>query len=202
MTAPRFGRPGRRSPALLAGWLFADLLLMLFLISLATQASGSSPHPAPTPTRSPTPRPSSPSPSPSPSPSATQGFISKKFCELLLPLNTNGIDGNDKGAEAQLVSTLNTALIGRDLSEILDDTVNSDGDQASCLSQLRRHLRVGVVIAYGASPDIGTGVTLGQDAVADIIARSPRFSGASSFSGWTGEHGSDAVELIIFFISG
>jgi hypothetical protein len=193
VTATRFGRPGRRSPALLAGWLFADLLLMLFLISLATQASGSSAHPHPSPT-------TSRSPSPSPSPSPTQGFISKKFCEMLLPLSTEGIENNNQGAESQLISALNTALAGQDPGEILDDPVNADGDQASCLSQLPRHLRVGVVIAYGASPDIGTGVTLGQNAVADIIRRSPRFSGASSFSGWTGEHGSNAVELIIFFV--
>jgi len=193
VTAPRFGRPGRRSPALLAGWLFADLLLMLFLISLATQASGSSAHPKPSPT-------ASRSPTPSPSPSPTQDFISKKFCELLLPLSTEGILTSNLGAESQLVSALNTALTGQDPSEILNDPVNADGDQASCLSQLPRRLRVGVVIAYGASPDIGTGVTLGQNAVADIISLSPRFSGASSFSGWTGEHGSNAVELIIFFI--
>lgn len=189
MTAPRFGRPGRRSPALLAGWLFADLLLMLFLVSLATQASGSSAHPHPSPTTS-----------RSPSPSPTQGFISKKFCEMLLPLSTEGIENNNQGAESQLISALNTALAGQDPGEILNNPVNADGDQASCLSQLPRHLRVGVVIAYGASPDIGTGVTLGQNAVGDITRRSPRFSGASSFSGWTGEHGSNAVELIIFFV--
>lgn len=197
MTGPRFGRPRQRSPALLAGWLFADLLLVLFLVNLATEPSGSTSHPKPPPTASP-----SPSPSSSPSPSPSQAFIGKKFCELLLPLNTRGIEENDKAAESQLVRSLGVVLAGHDNGKILNDAVNEDGDKSSCIIQLAKHLRAGVVIAYGASPDIGTGLTLGENAVADIIRLSPRFSGASSFSGWTGEHGSNAVELIVFFIGG
>lgn len=60
---PRLARrpPGRLSTVLLAGWLFADLLLVLTVVSLSDQPDPLAAAPSPTPSPA-----SSPSPSPSP----------------------------------------------------------------------------------------------------------------------------------------
>jgi hypothetical protein len=183
-------RSRRASPAMLAGWLFADLLLMLFLLGLAGQASPKSPAVSPTQSES-----------PSPSPSPSQGFISKDFCEFLLPVNTAAMSADNRAAASDLITTLNQALTGQYPDEILADPGNPAGSRANCLGQLPRRPRAGVVIAYGASQSIGTGIAVGQHAVQAIIQRSPRFNGASSIWGWTGEYGDNKVELIVFFIS-
>lgn len=185
----------RRAPsAMLAGWLFADLLLMLFLLALAAQASpkASPPRPSHSP---------SPSPSLSPSPSPSQGFISKDYCEFLLPVNATALAAGDRTAASDLIATLNQALTGQHPDEILADPINPAGSRASCLSQLPRQPRAGVVIAYGASLSIGTGMAVGQHAAQAIIRLSPRFEGASSIWGWTGQYGENKVELIVFFVS-
>jgi hypothetical protein len=101
------------------------------------------------------------------------------------------------------MSELNVALSGSKPQDVLDDQVNPSGSKSSCLSQLQRNLRVGVVIAYGAGDDpsnIGTGQQIGQNAAQDIISRVPRFNGASWLTGWTGNLGPDVVELTVFFI--
>jgi hypothetical protein len=175
---------------MLAGWLFADLLLMLFLLALAGQASPKAPSPRP-----------SHSPSPSPSPSPSQGFISKDFCEFLLPVNATALAAGNRAAASDLIVTLNQALTGQHPDEILADPVNPAGSRASCLSQLPRRPRAGVVIAYGASLSIGTGMAVGQHVAQAITQLSPRFNGASSIWGWTGQYGENKVELIVFFVS-
>jgi len=179
---------------MLAGWLFADLLLMLFLIALAGQASPK--VPAASASHS-----ASPSPSPSPLASPSQGFISRDFCEFLLPVNATALIAGNRAAASDLIVTLNQALTGQHSDEILADPANPAGSRASCLSQLPRQPRAGVVIAYGASQSIGTGIAVGQHAAQAIIQLSPRFYGASSIWGWTGEYGENKVELIVFFIS-
>lgn len=69
MSRPLRYRGGRRSRRIgtmvLAGWLFADLLLVLVLVSMGDQADPLVARPRPSPTASPT---KSPTPKPSPSP--------------------------------------------------------------------------------------------------------------------------------------
>jgi hypothetical protein len=174
---------------MLAGWLFADLLLMLFLLALASQ-----PKPKET-TAHPT-----PSVTPSASPSVTQALISKNFCEFLLPVNTTAMVNDDPAAASQLIARLNKALTGHYPGEILADRTNPAGSRSSCLTQLPRQPNAGVIIAYGSSQDITTGNTVGRNAARAITRKSPRFKGASSIWGWTSEFGEDKVELIVFFI--
>ncbi|MEU9081355.1 hypothetical protein [Streptomyces sp. NPDC048357] len=63
------GRPGG---TYLAGWLFADLLLVIVLVVLGSEVPAAAPDPNPTPTATPTaPATTDPARSPSPTPSGT-----------------------------------------------------------------------------------------------------------------------------------
>lgn len=92
---PRRPAGGRRlSVAALAGWLFADMLLVLVVVSLGDQADPLAA--APRPTASPS---ATPSPTPTPSPSATTAKprnVDRKWFDFK-------VSGDDKAALAEQI---------------------------------------------------------------------------------------------------
>lgn len=73
----RSGRRGRLGPIVLAGWLFADFLLVLALVAMGDQAD-------PLADQRPTPRPSAthtakPKPKPSPTPTGPRSVMKRRF---------------------------------------------------------------------------------------------------------------------------
>jgi hypothetical protein len=99
----RTARPTQRSTATLAGWLFADLILVLMLVMMASQ-----PDPLANPTVAATHR-ASPSPSPSPSPTPTPTPAAPRTLDLK-PVVIH-VDGPGT-PNSQIVSSIQSQLSG------------------------------------------------------------------------------------------
>lgn len=83
-----------RDTMLLSGWLFADLLLALFVIFLSANTVGIKPQPIPTPTPRVLP---TPSPTPTPLP-----HLELTYHSLRLPIDSRGLLNNSPGAQQAL----------------------------------------------------------------------------------------------------
>ncbi|WP_433256938.1 hypothetical protein ACQPYK_18980 [Streptosporangium sp. CA-135522] len=181
----------RLTAAHLAGWLFADLLLVLFLVSLSAQTFSPVPPPvpSPTPTRTPdavrTPKP------------ATARLLSKDYCELLIRADFGLMLGTGPARAAEerrVVRRMDAVLQGRDPQAVLG--VNA----GPCREHLRRDRQAGIIIAYGAAPrsSIGLATQVAKRVSDAVIAGHPRFAGATALAQWT-EQGTDQVKMIVFF---
>jgi hypothetical protein len=170
--------------AMLAGWLFADLFLVLFLIALALLP----PHPTPSASPSGSAEPSattasSPSPSPSPSSAAIRPPVLDRVpTDLRIPMNLADLDAGPGGpGAARLLDELNRQLAERGATG----------------------RRCGVVLVFVAGPStpagIGTAVDRARRALDILRGRHAAFADASGDAYWSG--GADFVELKIFFFA-
>jgi hypothetical protein len=175
----RRGRDGS-SPLLLAGWLFADLLLALVVILLGTMTA---PPISPSAGAEPSPSPSSssgssatPSPEPTPSPSNTEPPGIERTPEIVeVPVNTAALLANSAAERARL---------GR---EVIRRTQDFNGRQA------------GIVLIWGCNSDISLGVAMAER-TAPVLRRSRpvMFSGAATRK--LGDRGcANEVRLEIFY---
>jgi hypothetical protein len=166
------------SPLLLAGWLFADLLLVLVVILLGTMAApppppsaGAEPSASPSPSAS-----ASPSPEPSPSPAETSPPGIERTPKIVeISVNTAALLANS-AAERQ--------RLGR---EIIRRTQPYNGRQA------------GIVLIWGYNPSLSIGVSM-ADRTRPVMKRwrPTMFSGAATRQlGNTG--GANKVKLEIFY---
>ncbi|MFD0272351.1 hypothetical protein ACFVHB_00385 [Kitasatospora sp. NPDC127111] len=174
--ARRPGPPGGGRTILLAGWLFADLLLVLLVVALSAL-------PAPRPEASATPSASLPgptttsaAPSPSPTRPAERGLVIQP-CRFTVNVGYSTLGGS--GAD-QVASQLDTQL------------------RAAGVEQRT----AGFVLSFGHAPD----VNVGQDAarkVNDVLnGRLPAVFGKAPKRGyWTGDSASDVVDVDVFFLA-
>lgn len=107
-------RRGRLAPVMLAGWLFADLLLMLALVSMSGQPDPQADDVSASPSSSASPS-ESRSPSPSPSPSKTQ---SGPRSVGRIPVKFRVSGGNDASLVRQL-SRATRQWAGREAAIVL-----------------------------------------------------------------------------------
>ena len=171
-------RESMRLP-LLAGWLFADLMLLLFVIGLSfapVQTAPVSAKPTPSPT-------GSPSPSPTPSPTPTQRVLNRTYYTINVDVALASLRPGSPAA-AQLISRTDAkiAQLGRDHPDLAGKDV-------------------AVAVIFGAAPqdNIGFGISAATTAGNILRARDPRFGQASFLPEWTGYPTSSYVELILFF---
>lgn len=182
-TSRRSRWASRSGTAHLAGWLFADLMLVLFLVAMAVQPHAEVPDPKgadrPTPTG---PR-----------------VLGKSFCEFMIPAQAEGLIGGDRAANADLLTKVGQALDDRRSSWLHGREMLDADARARCREQLRRKPQVGFYLVYGARDDTQSGVVLGGNAAKVIKSGNARFREAIYRSGWTGGEGDGAVQLIVFF---
>jgi hypothetical protein len=173
----------RRTPdhlriPLLAGWLFADLFVVLFIISLASQPPAVT-HKPPHPTVSATPS-SSPSPSPSPSPTHSQQSV----------LQRTPIDINVPVSQSEL--------------QQLDADPADDGNLLSGLkSQIANdHLageKAGFVLLLVPGPDVGPAEATAKAIVSSLPSQDSGTFGSTAGEGYWGGNVS-YVQFQIFFL--
>jgi hypothetical protein len=175
---PRRPRESMRLP-LLAGWLFADLMLLLFVIGLSfapvqTVTAG------PKPTVSPSARPSS---SPSPSPQPTQRVLNRTYYTIYVNVSLPDLQPSSPAA---------TQLI--------------DGTNAKIAQLVSKHpgltgKSVAVAVIFGAGPQdyINSAIAAAKTAGNILRAKDPEFAQASFLPEWTGNSTPTFVELILFF---
>jgi hypothetical protein len=159
---------------LLAGWLFADLFLVLLLMSLAGLSTRARPHSSPSKGPVPLASPSA-SPTPTPTPSHVQGLSRDHldFAITLSPVNFR------RGDTAQLVDEVNNQLAALEPS----------------------HRLVGFVIVF-ASDDINHTLRAEQTATQALQllqSASPQFADATGLGYWNGKH--NDFEFKIFFLN-
>ncbi|GAA3967777.1 hypothetical protein FOF52_10270 [Thermobifida alba] len=164
-----------RAPAVhLAGWLFADLLLVLFLVSLSAQNAPEAPEPPPPP---------------------PPKLLSPDSCEFTVRLG-NGFDVDPD----RVVAELGRILSDPDDSDFnTDDGHGEPSDK--CREHLTEQREIGFVIAFGSGSNqqIGAAKEFAAEVVEIAVAEIPQFEGAKYRELWTG--GSPgAVELSVFFL--
>ena len=176
-----------RAP-LLAGWLFADLMLLLFVVGLGfISAEPAVPAPKPSATATPT-----ATPSVKPTPKPTQRVLQKNFQTITVTLEFPITD---------LLSDPGESVVKKLIRDV-------DG---SLSVYVRKHPSlVGKVVGaaaingYGPFDASGTGITDGTNE-AEVAAhlldtRDPNFYQASFLPGWTGAPANSLV-LHMFFYS-
>ncbi|NUR67498.1 MAG: hypothetical protein HOQ47_17225, partial [Streptomyces sp.] len=177
------------APRHLAGWLFADLFLVLFLVVLGmvasdgTGAAGAKKSPKPS---------SSPSPSASPSPSRTAkgptGLDPKRHT-IAVSLSS-GATGRASGKGNNL-----NAADRKKIVAALDKEMRTSGDGR----------RIGMVITFGVAPQsmLGAATDLAEDVNATLKSRRPQaFCGGNVGTRpfWSGGS-ADRVEIELYYIN-
>lgn len=167
---------GSRAPTVhLAGWLFADLMLVLFLVALISLplTSAQRPHPKPHPT---------PHPTPSPTKSADRelSLDAARFC---LKADYGGMLHGAHGTKAA-----NDALLGR-----LRDRLKANDLQDR---------QAGLVLTFGTGSqgDIGTAKRVAQRANETIRDRQDHFDKIVERHYWSGGP-RGYVQMEVFFFN-
>lgn len=178
------GGPSQRSvsyPIMAAGWLFADLLLVLFLVGWGTEPTVPPPTPIVLPSPSPTtPKPSptsTPSPTPTPTPTETSApGLAKTPVTLELRITLSGSQLADPSAVAASIATEVAAL-------------ERDSEQA------------GMVLIWGYAHDVGLGMRLAAS-VGEIlpVADAVTFGDSTIRSFWKGGNAGQ-IDLEIYFLT-
>ena len=171
----RRARTSSRIPAIhLAGWLFADLLLVLFLVSLSAQHAPEAPEPPPPP---------------------PQKLLSPDSCEFTVRLGSGFTVDRDR-----VVSELERILSDPDDSDFttgdgwLIAQRQVPGAPGRAAGDLFRH-RLG----SGSREQIGAAKEFAADVTEIAIEEIPQFANAKYRELWTG--GSPgSVELSLFFL--
>lgn len=161
---------------LLAGWLFADLMLLLFVLSLSfapIESTASPVKPRPTPTVSPPVIP-------------RQRVLDQHYFEFQVNVSLPELQPGDSGnaAARQLIR-------------------GTDAQIAMLVAQhpALRGKAVGVTVIFGAGPidAINTATTEAGTAGAILHAADPEFHQASVLPLWTQSDSPSFVKLIVFF---
>jgi hypothetical protein len=190
----------RRSPEslrgpLLAGWLFADLMLLLFVVGLGfITAEPAVPAPKVSPTVKPTgsaTRHTAP-PTKKPTPKPTQRVLQKNFETITVTLGFPITD---------LLSNPGNGVV-QELIKDVDNSLNAYVAQHPALAG--RVVGAAAINGYGPFDASGTGINDGTNeakAAARLLdTRDPKFYQASFLPGWTGEPANSLV-LHMFFYS-
>ncbi|HEV2259555.1 MAG TPA: hypothetical protein VGS06_41105 [Streptosporangiaceae bacterium] len=171
---PRRPRESMRLP-LLAGWLFADLMLLLFVIGLSfapvqTVPAGAKPT-------------VSPSAHPSPSPQPTQRVLNRRYYTIYVNVSL---------PDLQPGSTAATQLI---------DGTNAKIAQLAGQHPELAGKSVAVAVIFGAGPQsyINSAIAAAKTAGNILRAKDSEFAQASFLPEWTGNATPTFVELILFF---
>ncbi|MFI0354479.1 hypothetical protein [Actinomadura sp. 9N407] len=183
-TSRRPRRTSRFGASHLAGWLFADLMLVLFLVAMAVQPRAQ--------LTTGTPDEKKPSP-------AGPRVLGQDFCEFMIPVEAAGLIGGSDGARADLVTKVEQTLHRKHPSWLHGPAMRDAEGRAKCDAMLKQNLQVGFFLVYGARNDTGSGVRLGKNAATAIKAGNPRFRQAIYRAAWTGGQGNGSVQLIVFF---
>jgi hypothetical protein len=158
----------------LAGWLFADLLLVLFITAFASSTVPSAP-----------PKPTTPTPATSATkPASRQPALILRPVTFKLPVPRTGIVGSNGGSAADraLAGELQRALQAKGLS----------------------HSRAGLVEAFGWSPSpTGDGTQVAEAANLAVTKDLVLFSSAYQQNYWTpGADGTVTLKVFFFAQSG
>lgn len=166
----------------LAGWLFADLLLVLFVTAFATTTTPSAPPTHPT---TPTPKPTA-SPRPTPKPTPHQAVLVLVPYDFTLPLPSSGI------LTASGATTNGTTAADRVLAGELKAKLDKKG---------LGNRRAGLVEAFGSSPQPSQyAINVAKAACYSLQRNLPLFSKVYPQPYWTsGSEGS--VSLTVFFFA-
>ncbi|MFJ3673131.1 hypothetical protein ACIPSE_42400 [Streptomyces sp. NPDC090106] len=177
------------APRHLAGWLFADLFLVLFLVVLGmvasdgTNASGTAGHRSPTPT----PTPPTTAPPPSPTPKGPTGLDPKRH--TIAVTLSGGATGRAAGKGG---------LSAGDRKRIVAAV-----DQEMRASAKGR--RIGMVITFGIAPQaqLGAATDLAEDVNATLKSRRPQaFCGGNvGTRPFWGGGPADHVEIELYYIN-
>jgi hypothetical protein len=181
----------RRDPLhlpLLAGWLFADLMVVLFLIGLGFVSTDTVSKPTPGPT-SPAVGPSSQPATPTASPTRRQRVLLPQHYTVTVSFPVSELLSGDPGAapDGQLATATDQAL----------DTL------AAKQPELAGKL-VAVAVIFGIGPQTGSGIgnaiTEATEAGVVLHANDARFRQASFLDYWSGAASSEnSLEMVIFF---
>jgi hypothetical protein len=106
----RPSRRGRLAPAVLAGWLFADLLLMLALVSMSGQADPMADDHL-RPSQTPTTQPPEPTPEPEPTPTGPRS-VERDRVEF-------GVDGGDRASLIRQIARQTERWAGQEAAIVL-----------------------------------------------------------------------------------
>ena len=169
-------RSGRRNAALLSGWLFADLLLVLFLIAMVSVPPHvATPAAKPTPTRSAT---RSPSPSPSPSGSPRPRGLDPNYLALNVPVAPSVVRA---GGYAQFQANLDQQLSARNPG----------------------HRLVGLILVFAWGPDDQSDQNIAHQTSDDVVSwltkHDSAFSAAIGLGYWGAAQ--DTFDVKIFFLN-
>lgn len=176
-------RPGLRGArntsfaTMLAGWLFADLLLVLFLIGLGSVPSAptAEPTPTPTPTASPT-----PTPTPTPTPEAPLGL---ERTPVTLTVRVNAWE------------LLNPATRPGAATEI-QRQIAEEAQRAGF-----RDVTAGMVLIWGFAPDVNDGIQIAEVVGGELAGANPEvFQNATHRAFWKGGP-TGKVDLEVYLLS-
>jgi hypothetical protein len=171
---PSRSRESMRLP-LLAGWLFADLMLLLFVIGLSF-----APVQSATVTAKPGP---SPSGSRSPRPTPTQRVLNRTYYTIYVNVSLPELTPGSPAA-TQLINGTDAKI-----AQLARDHPHLAGKD------------VAVAVIFGAGPqsDINNAINEAKTAGNILRSKDPTFRQASFLPEWTGNPTSAFVELILFF---
>jgi hypothetical protein len=183
----------RLSAPYLAGWLFADLLLMLFLVSLSLPKTEANPTPNPTQT-----------------PPHIQ-VLSQDYCELKVVVDLYRVQAGDRSARKALLNGLDKALSGDSPQSIVNTDVHGRPDaqgQSRCRRFLKTagktRLKAGVIIVSGADDQakMVDAISAAAATAEFVIGQQgvPSFQDARILAKWTGKFsGGEGLKFIVFF---
>lgn len=183
MRASKPGSGGGHSTDWMVGWLFADLMIVLFIVALGVHDVSAAPE-APR-AQAPTVKPSTPTPRPSVTPTrpAPPPGIATKPAIFTIPIAAGGVLGGTTAARSaelvqfrkrvQLIAERN--LVGR---------------------------RAGIVLVWGQSPDVNRGMRLADLAGSQLAAAHPAvFRATVPRTLWKGEAAEGRVTLEIYLFN-
>ncbi|MDG6101408.1 hypothetical protein Daura_39910 [Dactylosporangium aurantiacum] len=159
----------------MAGWLFADLFLLLLVTALAVLPAKGSTAPEPGPTASSSAGSSAPPSAPPPSPTRPAG-LDPEFLTFTIPVSPAALRAGG-GALDQFVTLVEAEMRQRDL-------------------QARK---VGFVLVFATDTDPDRGVTTGTKGLDLLRQRSDVFRSAVGFGYWGGQ--GDDFELKVFLLN-
>jgi hypothetical protein len=164
---------------MLAGWLFADLLLVLFVTAFASLPAPpvtSGPHPGKTvkPTQSP-----SPSPTVTPTPRV---LVQQPLTFTVADVSSADVASSDPTTHAAAV----TQLLGELQNQLASRRMQ--GHQVGFV----------IVLAYGPIDGISQAISTANSVVGILKAKESQFSGTAGLGYWSGSPG---FEFKIFFFA-
>lgn len=175
---PEFRKSGSTNFAtMLAGWLFADLFLVLFLIGLGSVPSAPTVQPTPAPSPSP-----SPTPSPEPTPEAPVG-LDRTPVTLSIRVNSGQLLNPATRSEA-------AAEIRRQIAEEARRAGFED-------------VTAGMVLIWGFSPDVNEGIRIAELVGTELSEAHPDvFQNSTHRAFWKGGTTAGQVDLEVYLLSG